>query len=44
VGPATSDVSVPPVHTAECHDHTMVYAVPLTFAWRETTSGSPSTF
>jgi len=46
-GPATSDVSVPTVHTdarvTECQDHTMVCAVPLTFAWRKTISGSHAT-
>jgi len=47
VGPAISDVSVPSLHTdarvTECQDHTMVCAMPLTFVWCETTSGSQAT-
>jgi len=44
VGPATSDVIVPSIHTdarvTECQAHNVGCASPLTFAWRETTSGS----
>jgi hypothetical protein len=47
MGPATSGVSVPSIHTdarvTECQAYTMVCAVPLTFAWCETTSVSHAT-